>query len=117
MRIIFSLFMITLLSFGLVVNEAAAKRFGGGRAIGFPRATSYSKAAPKQSSSVNRNVGSRWKSGLAGFVLGGLLASLFFGHGFGSALFSWFIIAGLIFIIVRLFRAPFRNNQQRRDWH
>ncbi|MGQ3888672.1 hypothetical protein ACQUW5_06515 [Legionella sp. CNM-1927-20] len=117
MRTIFSILMITLLSFGLVVNEAAAKRFGGGRAIGFPRSTSsYSKAAPKQSYAANRNTGSRWRSGLAGFIMGGLLASLFFGHGFGSALFSWLIIAGLIFIIFRLFRRP-HNHNRNRDWH
>ncbi|STX50856.1 transmembrane protein [Legionella busanensis] len=116
MRTIFSLLMITLLSFGLVVNEAAAKRYGGGRAIGFPRSTSsYSKTAPKQSYANNRP-GSRWRSGLAGFIMGGLLASLFFGHGFGSALFSWLIIAGLIFIIFRLFRRP-HNRTRDRDWH
>ncbi len=108
--------MITLLSFGLVVNEAAAKRFGGGRAIGFSRSTSsYSKTAPKQSY-VNNRTGSRWRSGLAGFIMGGLLASLFFGHGFGSALFSWLIIAGLIFIIFRLFRRT-HNRTRDRDWH
>ncbi|STX28379.1 transmembrane protein [Legionella beliardensis] len=116
MRSILSLIMIVFLSFGLVVNEAAAKRFGGGRAIGFPRSTSsYNKASPKQSY-VKQNTASRWRSGLTGFLLGGLLASLFFGHGFGSALFSWLILIGLALVIVRLFRRP-RNHNNPRDWH
>jgi predicted lipid-binding transport protein (Tim44 family) len=116
MRLMFSFLMVFLLSFGLVVNEAAAKRFGGGRALGFSRSTtSYSKATPKQSY-VKQNKSSRWRSGLAGFLLGGLLASLFFGHGFGSALFSWLILIGLAFIILRLiYRLRHRTN--KRDWH
>ncbi len=35
MRTLLSCFLITLLSFGLIINEASAKRFGGGRSSGF----------------------------------------------------------------------------------
>lgn len=117
MRLTMSIIMILLLSLGLTVNEAAAKRFGGGRSIGFSRSnSSYHKAAPKQSYAKQRTA-SRWKSGLTGFLLGGLLASLFFGHGFGSALFSWLILAGLVFIILRLFRRRSNYSDHKRDWH
>lgn len=41
---------------------------------------------------------------LRGLLIGGLLASLFMGHGLPIALLSWMMIAGLILFMMNLYR-------------
>jgi hypothetical protein len=104
-----SLFL--LLAFGLVVNDASAGRFGMGGRGGFGslrsnhafiRSSSIKNASYKQSFKQNRP--NRWRGTLTGILLGGLLASLFMGHGFGSALLSWLALGVGIYFLNNYFR-------------
>ncbi|MBA3535881.1 MAG: Tim44 domain-containing protein [Tatlockia sp.] len=108
MRNLFSCLLIALLAFGLVVNEASAKRFGGGRSFGIQRSKSSLFSSPAanstkslgQKSAKSRN----WGGILGGVLIGGLLASLFMGHGLGTGILTWLILGGVIFFIYNLFR-------------
>lgn len=108
--------VLTLAIFAIApVNDAEAKRFGGGKSFG----KQYSGGIFKRSSKTN-NAGaatasrpagqasgaSRWLGPLAGIAAGGLLAALFFGDAFeGFQLFDLLLIGGLIFLGMRLLRA------------
>lgn len=108
MRNFFSFLLIGLLTLGFVVNEASAKRFGGGRSFGIQRSKSslFSAPAAKTSqawspkSAKTRN----WGGILGGLLVGGLLASLFMGHGLGAGLLSWLVVGGLLFFLYNVFR-------------
>jgi len=108
MRNLFSYVLIVLLAVGLVVNEVSAKRFGGGRSFGVQRSksslftpsTPYSKPFAQQT----LNKSSKWGGMLGGLLIGGVLASLFMGHGLGTGILSWLILGLLVFFIVGFFR-------------
>lgn len=101
--------LIALFTLSFAVTDAQAKRFGGGSSFGATRslgsfshsngsrASAFSAAAPKPASSA-----SKWLGPLAGFAAGGLLASLFMGHGLGGGMLSWVLIALAGFFIWRL---------------
>jgi predicted lipid-binding transport protein (Tim44 family) len=111
MRHIISCLLITLLSFGLLVNEASAKRFGGGRSIGVQRSYSsmFSSNKAQSTSSLGQNFNkSRWGGMLGGLLIGGLLGSLFMGHGFASGIMSWLILGVVAYFIINFVR---RRNQ------
>lgn len=125
MRNFISCLLITLLSFGLLVNEASAKRFGGGRSFGVQRSQSSLFSSPKPQNTAalgQRSTGSKWGGMLGGLLVGGLLASLFMGHGLASGLMSWLLLGVAVFFIVSFFRkrmqpgmqsaqsAPFKQN-------
>lgn len=102
--------LIAMFTLSFFASDVHAKRFGGGGSFGMSRqANSFSRmgnpsryqtpiATPKPASSP-----SRWLGPLAGFATGALLTSLFMGHGVGSGIFSWLLIAGAIFFVWRLF--------------
>jgi predicted lipid-binding transport protein (Tim44 family) len=100
--------MISLLSFGLIVNEASAKRFGGGRSFGVQRSNSslfssnksYNNSIPNKNSSTK----SRWGGVLGGLLAGGLLASLFMGNGFANGLMSWLLIGVVAFFVMNFLK-------------
>jgi predicted lipid-binding transport protein (Tim44 family) len=108
MRTLITYLLITLLSFGLFINEASAKRFGGGRSFGVQRAHSSmfsSSKAPLSTPFGQRTHNShKWGGLLGGLLIGGLLTSLFMGHGIANGLFSWIILGALLFFVVNLFR-------------
>nr|HAT8713521.1 hypothetical protein [Legionella jordanis] len=125
MRTLLLSLLIGLLSFGLVVNEAAAKRFGGGRSFGVQRSYhSLYSAKPKPNTFTQNSNGKRWGGVLGGLLAGGLLASLFMGHGLGSGLLSWLIVGALLFFAVNFFRRRMQPNfgtgtvfrQNTSDW-
>jgi predicted lipid-binding transport protein (Tim44 family) len=104
MRNICSILIITLLAFGLMVNEASAKRFGGGRSFGTYRSVKsfsspYAKQSPRGSSSA-----SKWGGVVGGLLMGGLLASLFMNHGLAGGLLSWLLVGTVLFFIVSFLR-------------
>ncbi|HCA89391.1 MAG: hypothetical protein CMF38_02210 [Legionellaceae bacterium] len=103
MRTWFMLLIITIGSLSLIVNEASAKRFGGGRSFGTYR-TAKSYQTPFKKNTFNRaksNVTkNRWGGLLGGLLIGSLLTSLFMGHGIGQGLFSWLIIGVLAAFII-----------------
>ena len=105
MRTFISYLLISLLAFGLVVSEASAKRFGGGRSFGVQRSQSSLFSRP---SSTTKSLGQaprrNWGGMLGGLLVGGLLASLFMGHGLGAGLFSWLVLGAVIFFVVGFMR-------------
>lgn len=108
MKKLFSCVLIVLLGCGLLISDAAAKRFGGGRSFGVQRSHhSYTKPAPKNQQHKHANQQSRlgkWGGVLGGLLIGGLLASLFMGHGLATGIISWLILGSLILFALMLFR-------------
>lgn len=106
MRKFFTLVFILLFTLGLTFHDAEAKRFGGGRSFGTFRSVggySRSTATPTQFSNASRPTNS-WFGPLVGLAAGGLLASLFMGHGLATGLLSWLGIAIAAFLILNLIR-------------
>ncbi|MHB9118064.1 MAG: Tim44 domain-containing protein [Burkholderiales bacterium] len=112
MRKLFAFFVVALVSFGLSVNDADARRFGGGSSFGKQRQSFSRQAlpqkpvqAPAAAPAPSRN---RWLGPLAGLAAGGLLASLFMGHGFdgikGLDILLILLLAGGAFFIIRALR-------------
>ena len=114
MRQFVLLLLTTLFVFGFIMKDADAKRFGGGRSFGtFRSASSFSRPSGSFTQAYSRNQSpfgqnsfssNRWLGPLAGLVTGGLLASLFMGHGFGSGILSWLIMGGLFFFIIHFIK-------------
>ncbi|MFA5960145.1 MAG: Tim44-like domain-containing protein [Tatlockia sp.] len=106
MRNLLLILVIGLLGFGLVVNEASAKRFGGGRSFGVQRSHSslFSSANAQKAKPLGQARSNRWGGMLGGLLIGGLLASLFMGHGLASGLFSWLLVGGLLLVLFNLFK-------------
>lgn len=107
MRNIFLCSLFLFIGLGLVVNDASAGRFGGGRGFGMARSKSIFTQAPRaQKTTFSRRsaTSSRWRGALTGLLLGSLLTSLFMGHGFGSMLVSWLLIAITTYLIVNFIR-------------
>jgi predicted lipid-binding transport protein (Tim44 family) len=113
MRYFILALIIFCVSIGSILSTAEAARFGGGKSFGMSRTFSSNRsyhpgnaAAPRQSSP-----GSRWLGPLAGLAIGGLLASLFMGHGMGAGLMSWLLVGGVVFLIWRVITGLRRGNQ------
>ncbi len=103
MRSFIACFFLVLLSIGFMVNEASAGRFGGGRSFGVQRSSSslFSQRATQNTKAFGQRSNiNRWAGPLGGLLVGGLLASLFMGHGLGTGLFSWFILGALVFFVM-----------------
>lgn len=112
---IFLYLIIVILTFGLVIHEASAKRFGGGRSFGVQRSSNslMSPQVYKNKSTVGKQTNtSKWGGVLGGLLIGGLLASLLMGHGLGSALLSWLAVGLVIFLIVGLMRRKMNPDWQ-----
>jgi predicted lipid-binding transport protein (Tim44 family) len=114
MRNILSILMISFLAFGLVANEASAKRFGGGRSFGVFRSNkSFSTPAAKTSSAMGQRSGaSRWGGVLGGLLIGGLLASLFMHNGLAGGLLSWLLVGAVILFAINFFRRRMQPGYQ-----
>lgn len=116
MRKIFLSLFIAMISFGLFLTDADAKRFGGGKSFGYNRsASSYNNASRAAPVAKPASSASKWLGPLAGLALGGMLASLFMGHGLGTGILSWLMIAAAAYFIWRLIsrmRTPARNMNQ-----
>lgn len=99
MRRFLSLFILLLFTCGLIINDAQAKRFGGGRSFGVQR--SISSFSRPQSSGFSRPgmQTNKWLGPLTGLALGGILASLFMGHGIGTGILTWLML-GLAFLAI-----------------
>ena len=116
MKIFLSL-LIAIISFGFLIGEADAKRFGGGKSFGMNRSASNQSATRNAAAPQTKpaSTASKWLGPLAGLAAGGLLASLFMGHGLGSGILSWLMIGAIAFLAWRLIsrlRAP-RNTMQQ----
>lgn len=116
-KVLLSLF-VAILSLGILATNAEAKRFGGGKSFGYSR--SYSNAAPSnyasraQQAAKPAGSANKWLGPLAGLALGGLIASLFMGHGLGAGIMSWLLIAGALFLawqVITRLRRPETSTQ------
>ncbi len=108
MKIVVAL-LLAILSFSFVM-DVQAKRFGGGRSFGTSRSVSnYSRSAAAPAGAPMQNAAASparsWLGPLAGLAAGGLLASLFMGHGLASGIGTWLLVLGAGFFIWRLFAA------------
>ena len=106
MRTFIFYLLMTTLTFGLLVNEASAKRFGGGRSFGVQRSSSslFASHTPQTKSFGQQANTRKWGGVLGGLLVGGLLTSLFMGHGFGAGLFSWLAIGAIGLFLVSFMR-------------
>ena len=111
-----ALFLILFVSFGVVVTDAHAARFGGGRSFGMSRsASSFSSfKRPAAMPAQNRGAlgGNRWLGPLAGLAAGGLLASLFMGNGIANGLMTWLLVGAGILLLMNLIRGFSRQKAQ-----
>ncbi len=114
MRNLFLCLLMAFITFGLVVNEASAARFGGGRSFGVQRSSSFfqHRPSPTQSAFSPRANTSKWGHVLGGVLVGGLLASLFMGHGLGTGLLSWFILGAVVLFMMSLWRRKMQPGMQ-----
>ena len=127
MNKLLSLFFVALVSFGLAVQDADAKRFGGGGNIGKQRSTTSHQTAtppkpaqapaaapaPAPTPAPAPSGASKWLGPLAGLAAGGLLASMFMGGGgmggLGGAMSSILMMLAIgagVFFLIRMFRKP-----------
>jgi predicted lipid-binding transport protein (Tim44 family) len=103
MKKILSTLIVIFVAWGLMISDADARRFGGGRSFGMQRsATSYSR--PSVAPAAGQATGNRWLGPLAGLAVGGLLASMFMGHGLVSGILSWLLVGGIIMLIFNWFQ-------------
>ncbi len=115
MRSFLSCFLIALLSLGLFVNEASAKRFGGGRSFGVQRSQSslFSSNKTQNTAAMGKSVNKgKWGGILGGMLVGGLLASLFMGNGLANGLMTWLILGSILFFIVSFLRKRMQPGMQ-----
>ncbi len=125
LRHFFSLLLVLLVTIGLIMHEAEARRFGGGRSFGTQRSTStfnrsatspgYGFAQNKPGFNQPGSTASRWLGPLAGLAVGGLIASLFMSHGIGSGIMSWLLVGGLLFLAINFIRNRMQPAAQSRS--
>jgi predicted lipid-binding transport protein (Tim44 family) len=101
--------LIALMSISFIYTDAYAKRFGGGRSFGASRSVSntFSNSAYSRSNAIHQAGNSfknRWFGPIAGLITGGLLASLFMGHGITGGIFSWILIAVAAMFLLKFLR-------------
>lgn len=109
MRKLLPLLLMFLVAWSLLVSNADARRFGGGRSFGSTHSYSYS---PARGASTGRNI----VGGLiGGMILGGLISTLFMGHGVGPGLLSWLVIFGVIYYLKNLLTS--RSSQRFQSLH
>lgn len=114
MRTLLLSLIIGMLSFGLIANEALAKRFGGGRSFGVQRShSSLFSSKPHPHKSIGQGTKShKWRGFLGGLLAGGLLASLFMGHGLGTGILSWLFVGIALLFLINLLRRRFQPSWQ-----
>jgi len=122
MRIALRLFAITLVSFGInlaTVDDADARRLGGGRSLGKGSGSLFNRSAnrprsPSQQAAFSKNQQARQQMSqrggmmglLGGLALGGLLGALFFGGAFENLNFmDLLVFGGIAYLLFRIFAA------------
>lgn len=122
LRRIIALFFITLVTMGLFIHDADARRFGGGRSFGMSRSVnSFSRTSPTSGFSnysrsqntygqTDSTFGRSFLPSIIGLGAGLLLGSLFMGHGFGAGLLSWLLVGSILMMLINFWR---QKNQPR----
>lgn len=115
MKNILAVILAMAVSFALMIGEADAKRFGGGRSVGKQTTVTQQQAAPRPAAPVAAAApaasgASRWLGPLAGLAAGGLLASMLMGHGFdGIKPMDILLFLGIAAAVFFIFRAMRKN--------
>src|SRR5580700_5397609 len=119
-KFLLSIFII-IISMSIIVTDAEARRFGGGKSFGqsrsFSNNSNASNASRMSPAAKPASSASKWLGPLAGLAAGGLLASLFMGHGLGSGILSWILIAAGLFIGWRLLSRLLSPNRTTNHQH
>lgn len=106
MQKLFTFILMVFLTMAFTVNEAAAKRFGGGRFYGGHRTSGFSSPFAKKTNRgvISQTAPNKSRGFFRGMLIGGLLASLFMGHGIGGAMISWILVIGLVVFMLNILR-------------
>lgn len=121
MKRLLSILLVAILSLTLVsVDDAAARRFGGGHSFGKqrlfqPHAQRYTRHAAPQRGYARSGL----MTGLAGLAMGGLIGAMLFGGSFeGVNLLDILVLGGILALIALwLRRQPSVANRPRREAH
>jgi predicted lipid-binding transport protein (Tim44 family) len=116
---------IVVLGSVLVIPDAEARRFGGGRSIGAQRSVTAPPARPAQQQAAQGQqqgaqkaapgaTGSRWAPILGGLALGGILGYMLGGGGLMGALLGIALLAGIVMLAAMAFRAFAMRRQEHR---
>lgn len=112
--------LIALLTLGFSIHDATAGRFSGARGFSSMRSNTrftpaYYAKTPLHAQIAKRTSAPKWRGVFTGLLIGGLLTSLFMGHGFSSMLMSWLCLGALFMLVMRLLqRRKQREEQQPR---
>lgn len=119
MKHLFVTLIATVFTFGMMVPEAEAGRFGGGGSFGMQRQFSAPPKAPRPATAAPTRptapagaaapARSSWLGPIAGLAAGLGLAALFSHLGLGEEFASFFLIALMVFAAVMLFRMMSRR--------
>ncbi len=113
MKYIFSMLLIAVFSVTLIsVDQADARRFGGGMSFGKQRmAQPMARPGAPRQATAQRNTTQRGSArtglmgGLAGLAMGGMLGAMLFGGAFeGINFFDILVIGGIIALIIMFLR-------------
>lgn len=114
MKRFFVAFAVCVLSFGLMVGDAEARRFGGGRSLGMQRQATPppQKAAPAPANAASPAAAApkrNWLGPLAGLAAGLGIAALLSHFGLGEGMANLVMIALLAMAAVFVFKWLFRR--------
>ena len=117
---VISIFMVFTAAMFMVVQDADARRFGGGKSFGRQSSSVNRTATPQRSTQSGSTTGqrsgaSRWLGPLAGLAAGGLLASMFMGDGFSGIQFMDILIIGGIIFAIFFFMKKMRGGGLQRQ--
>ena len=112
MKKFISTLIIIFVAWGLLLSDADARRFGGGRSFGMQRSSSSYARPSMNPGAAATQPGNKWLGPLAGLAAGGLLASLFMGHGLASGLLSWILVGGVCLLVFNWFARRNSANPQ-----
>ncbi|MGJ8516064.1 Tim44 domain-containing protein [Carnimonas bestiolae] len=122
MRQLIITLLVGFMTFGIAVDNADARRFGGGASMGHysrsSSATSGQKASTPRQAPASRPAaaGNRFMGPMAGLLAGGLIGALFFGGAFNGLRFADILLIALVIFGIYLFmrsrRHAYANQQQ-----
>ena len=120
MRHLFITLIAAVFTFGMMVPEAEARRFGGGSSFGMQRQAAPPQAPRPAATAPARAPGAAaparsWMGPVAGLAAGLGLAALFSHLGLGEEFASFFLIALLVFAGFMLFRMMARRAAANAD--